>query len=235
MRKNFLALLPLATALLVSCSSNRFEENNIRDAFFDWGVANNTTLFGEYDSLYYLINPIGNVSDSMYYNGNYTDSYYHADSLRVSMAYTTDDSVKFYIDRMYAVQTNPPYLLLTVFTQGDTTNFQSKMRLDKVANDGNLFVCKAAPDFRRMLETEGLLYFSATNCSSASEPQGSQNYEFRLNSIGFMQALSQAIALNPSPEIPMADSVVKDSLPEDTLHKEPVTTDKATDIHHKKP
>lgn len=232
MRKSFLSLVPLVGAILVSCSSNRFEEHNIRDAFFDWGVTNNTTLFGEYDSLYYLINPIGNIFDSIYYNGNYTDSYYKADSLRVSMAYTTQDSVKFYFDRMYAVQTNPAHLLLTVFTKEDSIKDKCTFQLDRMPNNENVFACKANSELIKFLRYEGQLNFSATNCSSTAEPQGSQNYEFTLNAIGFMQAYSEALALNPQTPISTADSATQDTLPTDTLPKESLPTDKEKAKQH---
>lgn len=204
MKKSFLSLIPLAGAILISCSSGRYEESNIREAFFDWGVANNTTLFEEYDSLYYIINPIGNVFDSLYYNGNYTDSYYRQDSTRVTFAYTSQDSIKFYIDRMYAVQTNPPHLLLTAFIPGDTAVSKCTLLLDKAPNNDNLFLAGPDSAFTHLLQQEQIIKFAATNASSASEPQGSQNYEFTLNTIGYMQAINQASSLNPSLPPPLA-------------------------------
>lgn len=182
--------------LLVSCDTKRYEECPPDRIVGNWGITRQTHAFGEYDSLYYIINPIGNVLDSLYYNGDYTDSYYHSDSTRVMLRYTTDDSIQFNIDRLYSVQTNPKNLLMTAKATVDSTEIKCELHLFKDSDDDHIY--KSGPDslFKLLLSKETLVKFEATNGPSTSEPSGSQNYVFFLNTKGFNRAFAMADSIN---------------------------------------
>lgn len=181
---------------LSSCGNQRYEEVSQDRIFASWGVTNSTHTFGEFDSLFYLINPVRNINDSIYYNGNYTDSYYDADSTRVTLRYTTGDSIYFNIDRMYAVEVNPKFLVIYGKALGDTTATKCTLLLRRDEKNGNLY--KAGPDavFTSLLATETTLHFTGTNASASGEPQGGQSYEFVLDGQGFKKAITLADTLN---------------------------------------
>lgn len=207
--RRILFLLPALVAVMISCADKQYEEcpsDRIVDA---WGVTNSTHAFGEYDSLYYIINPLGNVMDSLYYNGNYTDSYYHSDSTRVMLKYTTQDSIIFRIDRMYAVEINPTLLVMTVKAEKDTTDLKCTLLLKKDSNSDNIYTCGPDSLFKRILQSEGKIRFYATNSNSSAEPQGSQNYDFFIYAAGFQKALNMADSLNNPGKFPKNDSINK--------------------------
>lgn len=195
--RNFLPMLILAGgAVLTSCGNQRYEEVSADRIFASWGVTNSTHTFGEFDSLFYLINPVRNINDSIYYNGNYTDSYYDADSTRVTLRYTTGDSIFLNIDRMYAVEVNPKFLVVYGKAEGDTTAAQCTLLLRRDEKNGNLY--KAGPDaaFAGLLASETTLHFTGTNANASGEAQGGQNYEFLLDAQGFKRAITLADTLN---------------------------------------
>lgn len=182
------------TRFYESCPSDRIVD--------DWGVVDKTHAFGEYDSLYYLVNPIGNIRDTVYYNGNYTDSYYHSDPVRVMLRYTTDDSIQFNMDRLYATQINPMNLDLKIWAKAPSTKTEDKdtctiyLRLRRDEDNGNLY--RTGPDslFKEILKKGYEIKAAATNGPSSSEPSGSQNYEFTLYTQDFDKALQLADSLN---------------------------------------
>ena len=222
--RRHLFMIPLLAGVLISCDTKLYEDCPADRIVGDWGVVNKTRTFGEYDSLYYVINPIANVNDSIYYNGNYTDSYYNSDPMRVTLRFTTGDSIYFCLDRQYATETNPQHLVMTVREKIlETADKDSKreekkeegkpksrekheapkndvreclLHLIRNVDEGNLYSC--APDslFKEMLKSGNELLVTATNSNSSSEPQGSQNYEFRIFTSGFSRALAFADSLN---------------------------------------
>lgn len=197
---------------MVSCSSHEYEDCPKDRIIGEWGVTNSTHTFGEYDSLYYLINPIGNVKDTVYYNGNYTDSYYLSDPVRVMLRYTLQDSLEFSLDRLYVTQTNPRHLVMMVQQKDDSLRRECVLYLEKAENNDRLFYGKADSLFKDMLREGKPLAIEATNGGSTSEPQGSQNYEFTFYPDGFEQALQLAKKLNPTPkEKSDSTSIPKDS------------------------
>lgn len=207
MRK--LLIAPVAAALLASCSTRDYEECAADRVIGEWGVVNKTHAFGEFDSLYYIVNPIGNVRDTVYYNGNYTDSYYHSDPVRIMLRYTVGDSIEFNFDRLYVTETNPRHMVMMVQADGDSLHRECVLYLNKDADNDNLYKGTSDTLFTAMLREGKPLSIQATNGPSTSEPQGSQNYEFRLYPEGFEKALKMAEGLNPRPE--RKDSLKKDS------------------------
>lgn len=209
-----------AVAVLVSCHSKFYEECPSDRIFGDWGVVNHTHTFGEYDSLYYIVNPIGNINDTVYYNGNYTDSYYHSDPIRVMMRYTVQDSIIFNIDRLYSVQINPPAIRLTVKERMDTTETVCRLLLKKYEGSDHLYKCGPDSVFTRMLAGGHELEITGTNASLSGEPAGSQNYEFYIYTRGFSKAQNLAKKLNPGHKVP------KDSLHDKTKNSKKNIFDK---------
>lgn len=201
------AALLLAAPVFQSCNNKKYETCPPQDRVASWGVTRLTDAFGEYDSLYYIINPLGNVNDSLYFNGNYTDSYYHSDSTRVMLRYTTSDSIVFHIDRMYAVQTNPSNLLMTVKSVKDSTILSCELHLTKDNDNDNIYRCGPDSMFRKLLSDGDIIKFTATNTSSAAEPIGSQNYEFFIDATGFNRALALADSLNNPGKSQKTDSI----------------------------
>lgn len=202
-----IGLLATLAPVFQACDTKQYENCPESDIIGTWGVTKDTKTFGEFDSLYYIINPIGNVSDSLYFNGNYTDSYYHSDSTRVMLRYTTSDSIIFHIDRMYAVQTNPTILTVKVKSEKDTVVKDCELKLRKDDESDKIFRCGPDSLFRELLMSGGMLRFSATNGPSTSEPAGSQNYEFFFDASGFKQALTMADSLNNPAKYQKLDSI----------------------------
>lgn len=194
--RRLLFLLPLSAILLASCSTKFFEKFKPDNIIDNWGVTDDSHTFGEYDSLYYLLNPAGDVNDSIYYNGNYNDSYYHSDSMRVMLRYTCSDSISFNLDREYAVQVNPRHLIMTVKSGEDTSKRECTLRLVRDVNFGNIYHCGPDSMFRAMLEAGNVMRIHATNGDASYESPGSQNYEFTINPAGFVKAFSLADSLN---------------------------------------
>ena len=219
---------PAAASLLMcavassfqACDTKHYEDCPASRIIGSWGITNSTHAFGEYDSLYYIINPIVNVMDSIYFNGNYTDSYYHSDSTRVMLRYTVTDSIVFHFERMYAVQINPPVLLVRVKAEQDTTHAKCELKLKKDANSDRIYRCGPDSAFKNLLIKGGMLHFTATNGPSTSETLGSQNYEFVLNASGFKKALQMADSLN-RPRLKADTTARRDSLKADSLKSSP--------------
>lgn len=178
----------------------------------EWGVINTSHTFGEYDSLYYVVNPIGNIADTVYYNGNYTDSYYHSDPVRVMIRYTLDDSIQFNLHRLYSTQINPLNIIMKVKEVLDTVDVKGHdlkkedrdvrigrevvLYLRRGENNENLYKCGPDSLFKELLRGNRELRVTATNGPSSSETEGSQNYEFTLNPAGFDKALHMADSLS---------------------------------------
>lgn len=196
MRRLLLPLFCVSCLWLASCSNQRYETVPKDRIFGGWGVTNDTRTFGMTDSLYYLITPVRNVHDSIYFNGNYTDSYYDADSTRVTLRFTTSDSIIFAIERRYAVQVNPRHLVMTLECRRDTVTDTCTLRLARDASNGDIFSCGPDSLFTAMLAKGGEIHGRATNAGSQGEPQGSQNYEFLLEADGFRKAMLLADSLN---------------------------------------
>lgn len=177
-----------------SCDTKMYEDCPADRVVGEWGVVNSTHTFGEYDSLYYIVNPIGNINDTVYYNGNYTDSYYHSDPVRVMLRYTVQDSISFNLDRLYTTETNPRNLIMII--REDSVKEECVLHLRRDENQANLY--HTGPDslFKDMLRSGKELKIAATNGNSSSEPQGSQNFEFRIYTEGFGKALQMADSLN---------------------------------------
>lgn len=190
------AIVACGMSAFQSCDTKMYEECPKDRIIDEWGVVNNTKTFGQYDSLYYIINPIGNIEDSVYYNGNYTDSYYHSDPIRALMRYTPDDSVFFNLDRLYATETNPINLIMIVKDASDSIKDECVLHLKRKENNENLYALGPDSLFRDMLSSGHELIIKATNGASSSEPQGSQNFEMKLYTNGFEKALSLADSLN---------------------------------------
>lgn len=207
-----LLIAPAALALLASCNSREYEECPAARRIGEWGVVNNTHTFGQYDSLFYIVNPIGNINDSTYYNGNYTDSYYHSDPVRIMLRYTLADSVEFSFDRLYITESNPPHMVMMVQAHDDSLHREAVLYLEKDASNDNLYHGMADTLFRTLLSEGRRLDIQATNGASTSEPQGSQNYEFQFYPAGFDKALKMADSLNvlrlrPDSAVTKADSL----------------------------
>lgn len=229
--RRLIFFVPLLAVILIGCGSKQYEDCSADLIFHDWGVVNTTKSFGEFDSLYYLINPIVNFADTIYYNGNYVDSYYHADSTRVTLRYTLSDSIEFRIERMYAVQINPANLIINVRSENDSTVEGCTLLLKKDANNGQLYRCGPDSAFKHLLLSEGVLHFSGTNSSSSAEAVGSQDYEFRLNVKGFSKAFRMADSLSPlKKKVELMDSLKKDSEKKDNFDK---THREKREKHHK--
>lgn len=194
--KRFLLVLPAVAALLVGCNSRQYPSVNPKHVVFDWGITDDTQMFLEYDSLYYLLNPAGRVLDYLYYNGNYTDSYYHADSTRVTIGYTVTDSIFFCMDRLYAVQTNPDILIMTLRADRDSVSKECRLYLKRDLDMEDIYRCGPDSLLKAMLMEGGMIYGHATNAASGSEPVGSQDYTFVINARGFDQAMEMARDLN---------------------------------------
>lgn len=188
--------VPLMLLLAWGCDPKQYEDYDPHRVFGSWSVLNDSRTFGEFDSLYYLINPILNVEDSLYYNGDYTDSYYDTDSTRVALKYSTGDSIFFNFDRMYAVQINPSLMVMHVKVDEDTLKRSSVLHLKKMAGSDKIFCCGPDSLFKELLMTGKIIKATATNDSSTSQPQGSQNYRFVLPTAGFEDAFRLADSLN---------------------------------------
>lgn len=197
-------------ALLTACSTRQFEDCPDSRIFNDWGVMNMSDAFGETDSMYYLLNPIKNVRDTLYNNGDYTDSYYHTDSTRVVVQYMPIDSVRFYIDRMYAVETNPMELTARVRFQGTTS--ADSLCIVKLKREGmseKNYRMERDSVFKTFLAAGRPLEITMSNTADGLPTDNSQNYKFVLYTRGFSDALKLCKQLN-TPARP--DSLKTDSI-----------------------
>lgn len=188
--------LPLLASLLTGCGERKFEKCPADHMFNDWGVVNDSRAFGVLpDSSYYIINPVRNVSDSLYYNADYTDSYFHSDSTRIVMQYLPHDSIKFYIDRMYAVEVNPKEMTAKVMWESDTVE-DCYLKLRKEGNTDQHFSVVTNPLFRKLLSSGQTLKIRIANSPDAIPNANSQNYDYVLYTAGFKDAFILCDSLN---------------------------------------
>lgn len=191
--------------LMTACDSRRFDQCPMDQTFGEWGVLKDSYLFGKTDSdAYYIINPIGEVFDSMYYNANYTDSYFNADSTRVTLQYMLNDSAKLYVDRLYVVETNPTELYLITTVLGDTaSNAVQEFKFTKSTNSDKLYYRVGNDDLKEVLLTGQPLQILATNFPNTyKENANAQNYSFILYTAGFGEALQKCYEMNRTPYTP---------------------------------
>lgn len=235
MRKNQKYLLlaaPILMALTVACSTRQFDDCPEGRRFGLWGVVNHTNEFGgSKDSLYYIINPIGFINDSLYFNANYTDSYYKADSTRITFSYGPGDSLMFYIDRMYAVQVNPETIIAKVRLKEDPDSIiRTTLKLTRTGKTEDLYLADRDSIFISLLKLEKPLFIKATNGPSTSNPEGSQNYTYILYPEGFNKALQMRDDLNPHP-VEKSDSIKEKVSVKDKKEKD---EKKSREERHKK-
>lgn len=208
--KRIIFSLPLALMVLTGCSTRSFDEcpeDHIVDL---WGVLKHSHDFGG-DSVYYIINPIAAIHDSLYYNGNYMDSYFRADSTRITVAVGPNDSIKFYFRRMYSVEANPNNMVANVMMEGDSLHrVVCTLEMKRVESSDALYIAKKDTTFLNLLKTEKPLKIEASNAPTAANPAGSQNYSFLLYTSGFNRASEICFRLN-NPNAPLQDTVKKDS------------------------
>lgn len=190
-------LILLCALALSSCNYDRYESCGSDRTFGSWGVTNFTHAFGQSDSLYYLVNPIGAVSDSIYFNGNYTDSYFLSDSTRVMLRFTTADSINFHIRRRYVVQANPTELIVEVDTLASSASPACTLLMKRDHDSDMLYRCGPDSLFKALLLREDTLYFNASGANGSG-----QNYVFFLPTVGFEKALNLADSLNRHPSLP---------------------------------
>lgn len=191
--------------VLTACDTRKFDRCPPDQVFGEWGVMNDSYLFGKTDSsAYYLVNPIGEVFDSLYYNADYTDSYFQSDSTRITVVYQLNDSVKLYFDRLYYVQTNPSEIYLLVTELDDTVKTDVKQFcFTKSGNSDHLYSMKGTEDFRKLMMTGKPLSVLATNFPETyQENANAQVYTFLLYTSGFEDALKKCCEMNhvPVPE-----------------------------------
>lgn len=201
MRKgNLLRMLlaaPLLVGLTAACNTRIYDDCPEDRCVGMWGVLNKSDIFGSDDSIYYVINPIGNISDSLYFNANYTDSYYRADSTRVSFAYGPGDSLRFYIQRMYSVEVNPTTIIAEVRVADDTVKTpRCVLTLTRIGSTDEMYVADRDTVFLSLLRAEKPLLFAAHNGPSTSGSEGSQNYTWIMYTEGFNRAVALRDSLN---------------------------------------
>lgn len=198
--RKLLSLL-CGTLILIGCSTRQFEDCPDSRIFHDWGVMNDSESFGVTDSLYYLINPIKNVRDTLYYNGDYTDSYYRMDSTRLVVQFMPQDSVRFLVDRMYAVETNPTELTARVRIQGTTSKDSLLIvHLKREGPSDKHYSMQTDSVFKKFLETGRPLEISMANTDDGLPNGSSQNYKYVLYTQGFSDALKLCNKLNSPSE-----------------------------------
>lgn len=199
--KNFAISLFAFLPLLTACSSRQLDNIESENLFDDWGVTSSSYLFGSTpEKKYYIINPTGMVADSLYFNANYTDSYFAADSTRIVMQYIPDDSIYFHLDRLYAVEVNPMRLIARVVAEGDTAkDSRCELELTKIGNGDCLFGCWQDTLFTKILKLEKILDIHITNTPQESKSEGTQNYRYKLYCNGFNKALARCVDLNAPP------------------------------------
>lgn len=219
--RRILLFFPAFVLLLWACNPKQYDDYQEKDVFGSWAVIKSSKTFGITDSLNFLINPVTTVLDSIYYNGNYTDSYFHLDSTRVMLRYTTCDSIYFHLDRMYSVEINPSRIVMTLTAQEDTLKRRSVLHLTKSSGSDKIYYCGPDSTFRNLLESGKLLHGYATNDSSTSQPPGSQNYEFILPTAEFGSAFFRADSLNNPAKYARIMEAKADSIEkkDSTLHK----------------
>lgn len=235
MRRNHIRVLlaaPLLMGLTVACNTRVYDNCPSDRTAGLWGVLCNSEIFGSCDSIYFMVNPIGNISDSLYFNANYTDSYYRADSTRVSLAYGPLDSVRFYFQRMYAVEMNPPVILADVKVVGDTShvNRSTKLKMRRAGNSDELYIADYDSTFIEMLKLEKPLYFWGENGPGSSNSQGTQCYEWIIYTEGFGKARQLCDSLNDP--VAFRASLKKEEAAKDSLEKKDSLHHKEHHKHH---
>lgn len=216
---------PLLLALATACTTRIYDDCAPDHKFGAWGIINHSDLFGADDSIYFLVNPIDNVNDSIYFNGNYTDTYFRADSTRYTLAYGPGDSLRLYIQRMYAVEVNPPQLVAEVRVIGDTVKTpRCTLNLTRVGSAEEMYVIQPDTTFLSLLKLGKPMAFRAWNGPGSSASEGSQFYTWTLYTTGFADALRFRDILNGDTVAPAKkDSLLsgkKDSLDKKDSRKE---------------
>ena len=200
MRKLLFLFLGFLT-VMTACDTRRFDACPPERMFGEWGVINNSHLFGSMDSSYYITNPIGPVFDSLYYNADYTDSYFSSDSTRITLQYTLNDTAKLFVDRLYLVEANPSELYLLINELDDTVKSHVKeLKFTKDKNSDQLYYLKGTADLEELLMTGKPLNILATNFPKTYETNANaQNYSWILYAAGFEDALKLCYSLNDLP------------------------------------
>lgn len=188
--KIHLTLLTLLAVGLCGCTGRDSERKAPLFLAGNWGVVKYSEEFGVLqDSSLYLICPFENLQDSIYYNGDYTDSYFKADNSRVEIQYSSIDTIKFYFLRQYAVMTNPMRMEVKVNCERDTTDAgELRFQIERTDASDHIYTMLKSEDFTSLLEREQILMFHATNVADSAEAAGSQNYVFTIDTHGFREA-----------------------------------------------
>lgn len=186
--------------LTTACDTRRFDACPDDRKFGEWGVIQKSGLFGT-DSMYFLTNPIGAVYDSLYYNANYTDSYFISDSTRITMQFMLNDTVKLFVDRRYIVEANPDQLYLLVSELDDTVKANVKeFMFTKFKNSDQLYHMKGSAALQEVLMTGKPLSITTTNYPKNYDTNpNAQNYSWLLYTEGFEDALKLCYSLNNLP------------------------------------
>lgn len=215
MKKGYLILAAaalLVEAMATGCGSRQYDDCEDSRRVGSWGVVSKSMDFGGNDSIYFLVNPIRNYNDSIYFNGNYNDTYFREDSTRVSMAIGPSDSLRFYIRRMYAVQVNPPEIIARVKAVGDTAkDDRCTLRLKRIGKMDNLYLADYDSTFLSLVREGRILHFTAVNGPLSTASEGSQNYTWILD----MKDFTRAVALRDN----LNDSIRKGVKPKTGLNK----------------
>lgn len=188
-----------AAVMLAACDTRLMENCPPDQRFGEWGVLNKSVTFGIEDSTYFIINPVGEVYDSLFYNADYTDSYYKSDSTRITLLYTLNDTVKLNVDRLYAVETNPNELYMQIKAIGDTTRLRpcEFKFIKKESTDKIYYMTEGKKELTEFLLTGLPLKIFATNFPrSYEENPNSQNYSMIFYTEGFEEALRLCYELN---------------------------------------
>lgn len=223
---------PLLLALATACTTRIYDDCAPDHKFGAWGIINHSDIFGADDSIYFLVNPIDNVNDSLYFNGNYTDSYFRADSTRYTLAYGPGDSLRLYIQRMYAVEVNPPQLLAEVRVAGDTAKAPAcTLNMSRTGSGEEMYVIQPDTAFTSLLKQGKPLNFRAWNGPGSSASEGSQFYTWTLYTTGFADALKLRDILNGDTlSVSKTDSL--QTLRKEPIHKEEHRRETKHHIHY---
>lgn len=199
----------LTAVVLWSCTTRQFDKCPPDRIFGEWAVLNDSHDFGPDSTGYYIINPIKTPTDTTYFNGNYTDTYFKADSTKISLQYLLSDTVRIAIDRLYSVLTDPDVLYLNINVVGDTTLKDiKKYKIYKKKETDKVYTLVPDSGFRNLLLSGDSLNVFATNFPNSYEVNpNAQNYTFILQTKGFKEALELCYKLNGLPDPFEKDSV----------------------------
>lgn len=214
----FLPVLAALSLLLTGCGGRQFDKCTPENTFGEWGVLSESQIFGERaDKDFFLVNPIGMVTDSIFYNANYTDSYFAKDSTRIVLQYIPSDSLKFHLARLYAVEVNPDEMLVKARVVGDTAKQDvCEFYIRRLDASDHFYGARADSAFVSLMEQEKPIDIRITNTRKSVGSEGNQLYRYRLYCAGFKEALARCRKLNH----PAMDSLVRDSVSHhEKLHK----------------